>query len=267
MSAIAIQLLWPKLGGRWQWLPGALPAVVVVTLVGLAFEMPRVELGSLFGDAKAALLSWWSTPPALHSLGVFLIPALGLAMVASAETLLTARAVDTLAEGRGIASKARLDRELIAQGAGNAVSGFLGGMPLTGVIVRSAANLNFGAVSRWSTILHGVWIAIAVGFLPIVVTSIPLTALAAVLVVTGFKLLNPGAVAATFRARTTDGVLWATTFAAILATDLLRGLLIAVGASVVVWGLDQFKARQSDSAAGKGEESMVPVTVRVRKQA
>lgn len=234
VSALVIQLIWPKISGRLSWIPGALPAVIAVTLIALNWDVPRVELESLVDATIIAVTSWSKDPPSIKSIGALLVPAGGLALVASAETLLTARAVDTLAAAHKINSKSNLDRELIAQGVGNALAGAVGGMPLTGVIVRSAANVGFGATSRWSTILHGVWIAAAVILLPIIVTSIPLTALAAVLVITGFKLLNPQLVVASFKERPADGALWAVTFGAILATDLLRGLTIALATA---WAL------------------------------
>jgi carbonic anhydrase len=228
LAAIFLQLIWPRISGKLSWLPGALPAVVVITLISLLWEVPRVEFTSIVADAKASIVNLFSNAEPWAAAGIYLLPAIGLALVASAETLLTARAVDTLAGARGIKSHAQLDSEMIAQGVGNSVSGLLGGMPMTGVIVRSAANVNFGAETRWSTILHGIWLLVAAIALPFIVTAIPLTALAAVLVITGFKLLNPQQVLATFRTTPAEGLLWLITFGAILTTDLLKGLAIAV---------------------------------------
>jgi MFS superfamily sulfate permease-like transporter len=233
LAAIALQIFWPKVSGKLSWLPGALPAVFVITLVSMLWDVPRVQFTSIIADAQVSIANLFSSVAPWASVGIYLLPAIGLALVASAETLLTARAVDTLAAANGIKSNAKLDTEMIAQGVGNSISGILGGMPMTGVIVRSAANLNFGAETRWSTVLHGAWIFVAVIALPFVVTAIPLTALAAVLVITGFKLLNPTQVAAIFRSSRVEGTLWFVTFAAILATDLLKGLAIALAAAVV----------------------------------
>jgi MFS superfamily sulfate permease-like transporter len=234
LAAIALQILWPKWSGKLSWLPGALPAVFAITLISLLWEVPRVQFTSVIADAQSSIVSLFSSLAPWAQAAVYLLPAIGLALVASAETLLTARAVDTLASARGLHSHAKLDSEMIAQGVGNSISGVLGGMPMTGVIVRSAANISFGAETRWSTILHGVWIFIAVIALPFVVTAIPLTALAAVLVITGFKLLNPSQVVALVRNSRIEGMLWFVTFAAILATDLLKGLAIALAAAILV---------------------------------
>lgn len=229
LLAIVVQLVWPKLGRRVQWLPGALPAVALATLLALSFDVPRVALVSITEDIARAVSHWSLSSLSWVQLPHFLVPAIALALVASAETLLTARAVDELAADRGLKlPKASLDRELIAQGVGNTTAGALGGLPMTGVIVRSAANINFGATSRWSAVLHGVWIVLAVAAFPHAMAAIPLTALAAVLVVTGFKLVNLPQVVATFKGSRYDGFLWATTFTAILSTDLLRGLGIAL---------------------------------------
>lgn len=236
LAAIAIQLIWPKVAGKFSWLPGALPAVIAVTLISLMWEgVPRVEFDSIVQDAKASIAGLFTGNLTWQLIGLCAIPAIGLAVVASAETLLTARAIDTLAAARGIDSKARLDTEMMAQGVGNLVSGACGGMPMTGVIVRSAANVNFGGETRWSTVLHGLWLLIAAVALPFVVTAIPLTALAAVLVLTGFKLLNPPMIVKMFKEERREAALWMVTFGAILATDLLKGLAIAIAASCVMY--------------------------------
>jgi carbonic anhydrase len=157
--------------------------------------------------------------------------------VASAESMLTARAVDVLADSReGIkgGNQADLNREMIAQGAANTAAGLLGGIPMTAVMVRSAANVNAGGKTRWSAILHGAWIAIFVGMLPFILTRIPLAALAAVLVLTGIKLLNLPTWLREVRSHPVQGALWAFTTLAIVSTDLLKGLIIAlVGAALL----------------------------------
>ena len=119
-------------------------------------------------------------------LSAILIAAFTLAMIASVESLLCAVATDKLHGGE----PANLDRELFAQGIGNTISGMVGGLPITGVIVRSSANINAGAKTRWSAVLHGFWILIFIGALPFLVEAIPKTVLAALLVLIGFRLVN-----------------------------------------------------------------------------
>lgn len=235
LLAIAIQLVWPKFK-KLSWLPGALPAVIIATLVSLPWEMPRVALAPIFSTmqdqvAQFAAMGW------LSNLGAYAAAGVGLAFVASAETLLTARAVDTLVQAQRPDHKpAKLERELFAQGISNMLSGVVGGLPMTGVIVRSAANINSGATSRWSAILHGVWIAAFVVLFPAIVAKVPLTALASVLIITGVKLLNVKHLVETFQKNRIDGVIWLSTSMAIFATDLLKGLFIGLGLAVVLNG-------------------------------
>jgi len=231
--AVLIQVLWDR-NPKLKVIPGALPAVFIVTAISLPFVMPRVEIGALFADVPmhlamfGELASWMSITD-------FIWPAIALAVVASAESLLTARATDDLAYRRdGKLPECDLNKELMAQGSGNMVAGFLGGIPITSVIVRSAANINFGAKTRWSTVLHGLWIALFVAMVPSLLQAIPLTALAAALVVTGWKLLHLKQVSLMLVQRPREGVLWSTTFFGILLTDLLMGLVAGVVAAILM---------------------------------
>ena len=116
-----------------------------------------------------------------------LLGAISIAFIASAETLLCATAVDQMHSG----PRTKYDRELSAQGVGNMICGLLGVLPMTGVIVRSGANVEAGAETRASAILHGVWLLLFVSALPFTLKYIPLSALAAILVFTGYKLAYP----------------------------------------------------------------------------
>lgn len=234
LVAIAVQVLWTKYATRFKIIPGALPAVIAATLLAALWEMPRVELAPLLptlqeGTAKVFSFSWLAQLPG------YIPTAIGLAVVASAESMLTARAIDTIIANRPGFVPCDLNRELRAQGLGNLASGMVGGIPMTGVMVRSAANINAGAVTRWSTVLHGTWIAIIVGVLPFVLTPIPLTALAAVLILTGVKLINFPHFVAAFKQNRVEGLVWLFTAGAIFATDLLKGLFIGIGAYVLAY--------------------------------
>jgi MFS superfamily sulfate permease-like transporter len=118
-----------------------------------------------------------------------------------------------------------LNKELCAQGLGNLVAGLFGAIPLTAVIVRSAANVQFGATSRSSTMLHGAWILVAVIAFGPILRLIPLPALAAVLIVTGIKLVNVKVFKDHLKHEIGAGLAYLTTFSMILATNLLRGLI------------------------------------------
>ena len=226
--AVAIQVSWNYLPKKFRWIPGALPAVIIATLLSLAWDMPRVKIADFFATIGETVSSH-TIAPFLQNWWGLIVSALGLAIVASAETLLTAIALDGITTKRdGRPSKANLDRELLAHGTTNAACGFVGGLPLTGVIVRSAVNVNSGARTRLSTILHGLWIAVFVIFAPHVLQQIPLTALAAVLVVTGFKLLNIHEFRKLLAHSKPQAALWAVTFFGILFSDLLTGLGIGM---------------------------------------
>lgn len=232
--AVAIQLLWYKMPKSITWIPGALPAVIAATLLSLIWDMPRVQIADSV-DAFLASAKIVNLDLITANLNGIIIAALGLAIVASAETLLTAIAVDGLVGNKIINQKpkpANLNRELIAHGVSNSVSGLVGGLPMTGVIVRSAVNVNSGARTRVATILHGVWILLFVLLLPNVLKSIPLTGLAAVLVVTGFKLLNIKEYIHVWKNSAWQGALWTLTFISILVTDLLTGLIISISVYV-----------------------------------
>ena len=229
VMAMAIQIAWKRKMARWKSIPAALPAVVVIAALSLFWDMPRVSLEPLMPLVASSAsnflqLSW------IGDASLYVWPAFGVAIVASAESLLTARAVDTLVRQHSGPSvqPAKLNKELIAQGSANVLSGLFGGLPMTAVMVRSAANVESGARTRWSTVLHGLLIAAFVGFLPGVIALIPLTALAAVLILTGYKLLNLSQLWTDLKFHRRDGILWATTALMVLATDLLTGLIASL---------------------------------------
>jgi MFS superfamily sulfate permease-like transporter len=151
--------------------------------------------------------------------------ALTLAVVASLETLLGIEAVDKLDPYKRVSPP---NRELTAQGVGNMVSGLLGGLPITSVIVRSSANVNAGAVTKLSAILHGLLMLICVIFIPHFLNLIPLAALAAILIFTGYKLAKVKLFTAYYKKGADQFVPFLVTIVAILLTDLLIGIGIGI---------------------------------------
>lgn len=151
--------------------------------------------------------------------------AITLAIVASLESLLSVTAVDELDPQRRTTDK---NRELFAQGGGNIVSGLIGGLPVTSVIVRSSANVDSGASSKMSTILHGSWLLLSVLLIPAMLNLIPLAALAAVLIQTGYKLTKPALFLKRWKQGYTQFVPFVVTITAILFTDLLVGIVIGL---------------------------------------
>lgn len=177
---IALLVIWKRLKpGKLKAIPGALVAVATATLISIMLDsqVARVDLPETFSFTAPTMPTDWAP---------FLIAVVTVALIASVESLLCAVATDKLHTG----ARCDLDKELSAQGAGNLVSGLLGGLPITGVIVRSSANINSDAATRWSAIFHGIWILLCVLFLGSVIESIPLAVLAGLLVHTGANLVN-----------------------------------------------------------------------------
>jgi MFS superfamily sulfate permease-like transporter len=120
------------------------------------------------------------------------------------------------------------NRELVAQGLGNTISGLLGGIPVTAVIVRSSANVNAGGMSKWSAIFHGVWLTVAVLLFPGVLNLIPNSALAAILIYVGYKLAKPSLIKQEWAKGNMSFVPFLVTVVSILFTDLLIGIMIGM---------------------------------------
>jgi MFS superfamily sulfate permease-like transporter len=158
-----------------------------------------------------------------------MIEAVAIAFIASAESLLSAAAVDRLHQG----SRSNFDRELAAQGFGNMVCGVFGALPMTGVIVRSSVNVEAGAKTRLSAILHGVWLLILVAVTPSVLKLIPTSSLAAILVVTGYKLVKVEDIQKLRQYGRIPLFIYFATLGGIIADDLLFGVLLGLVLSAI----------------------------------
>jgi carbonic anhydrase len=177
-------------------------------------------------DSLAQFPSLFSLPDfSAIGTGVVWTTAATLAIVASLESLLSVKAVDEIYPRRRTTDK---NWELLAQGSGNIVSGLIGGLPVTSVIVRSSANVDSGAQSKMSTILHGTWLLLSVALIPAMLNLIPLSALAAVLIATGYKLCKPKLFTERYKQGWTQFVPFVVTVGAILFTDLLIGIVIGL---------------------------------------
>jgi MFS superfamily sulfate permease-like transporter len=211
---------------RLRVIPAPLAAVVVATLVawGLSLDVSRVNIPASLLDAVAV-----PGVSALGELGWGVLGAgLALAFVASAETLLCATAVDKLHSG----PRTAYDRELTAQGVGNLLCGLVGGLPMTGVIVRSSANVEAGARTRASAILHGGWLLLFCVGVPFILSQIPTAVLAAVLVFTGYKLVNVAAIRKLAEYGRSEVLIYAVTLAGIIIFDLLTGVIAGIALSL-----------------------------------
>src|SRR5262249_46303254 len=141
--------------------------------------------------------------------------------------------------------RTQFNRELAAQGVGNALCGFLGVLPMTGVIVRSAANVEAGARTRLSAVLHGAWLLLFVTVLPGLLRLVPPTRLAAILIVTGYRLIDPAGVRALWRTSRSEALILAATAGTIVATDLLVGVLTGVALALfkLLWTFAHLRIR------------------------
>ncbi|MEU9718856.1 SulP family inorganic anion transporter [Streptomyces sp. NPDC047976] len=234
VSALTLCVLlgWGRLPGRvgraLRKVPAALAAVATATAFAAlaALTLPRVDLPSWRSHALPEL-------PEGPVLGL-IAAVLTITLVGSVESLLSSVATDKLiAAERGTDNRpprADLDRELRGQGAANIVSGMLGGLPITGVAVRSVANVKSGAVSRKSAMFHGLWVVLAAGLLVPVLDLIPLAALAALVMAVGVQMVS----ITHLRTVTRHGevLVYATTIVAVVLGGVLEG--VAVGIAVAV---------------------------------
>ncbi|HEX2282383.1 MAG TPA: SulP family inorganic anion transporter [Thermomicrobiales bacterium] len=219
-----------------------LPAPLVVVLFGVGMNLLLRELGNGWSIGASHLVNVPTAEDLRSFLGFLASPdfsrwrsptlytaAITIALVASLETLLNLEAVDKIDPKQ---RHSPASRELIAQGVGNLACGFLGGIPVTSVIVRSSVNIGAGVESKLSTIVHGALLLISIAFLPHWLNAIPLACLAAILLVTGFKLASPKL----FRTMKSEGPYQFTPFlatvVAIVFTDLLSGVLVGLAVAL-----------------------------------
>jgi carbonic anhydrase len=243
LLVIVIMVGWRWVPGAARFVPGPLVAIVVATAISLAMALnvPRVALNGSLVDA----LQLPSLPDGAW--GAFAAGVLTVALIASVESLLTAVAVDRM-QSR---TRSNLDRELVGQGAANMVSGAIGGLPITGVIVRSSANVAAGARTRASSILHGVWVLVFALPFAGLVEQIPTAALAGLLVVIGVQLVKLTHIA-TAR-RNGDIAVYLVTVVGVVFLNLLEGVLLGLALSILMTTWRVSKARITSEAIGDGD--------------
>ena len=228
LLTIGTMLAWEKLRpASMRLVPGALVGIFVATGIayGFGLDIARVVV-------PASIFAGIDTPGADYLTRLFnpavFGTAIAIAFIASAETLLSAAAVDRMHDGQ----RTDYNKELRAQGVGNLLCGFAGALPMTGVIVRSSANVQAGAMTRMSTILHGTWILGFVVLLPWLLREIPMAALGGILVVTGWRLVGLTHVRHLFHQHgVLPAVIWGATLVVVVAEDLLTGVLVGLALS------------------------------------
>lgn len=252
LIALGIQWVWEtflvKLGKIFKLIPAPLVVVLVATAINevLKANRPDLALGAAHlvqipvAESTSEFFSFFTHPDFSH-LGNLTVwtTAITIALVASLETLLNIEAADELDPYQRVTPT---NRELKAQGVGNIISGLIGGLPTTSVIVRTSANIYAGAKTKMSAILHGAFLLTSVALIPAVLNRIPLSALAAVLIYTGFKLAKPAIFIKFFKKGLDQFLPFVITIAAILFTDLLIGILIGCVAGLFFVMRSNFKS-------------------------
>ncbi|MFT4095045.1 MAG: SulP family inorganic anion transporter [Niabella sp.] len=212
------------------------PLIIVFIGVGLNYLFSATHILEPLGgghlvtipvaSSGSEFLSFFSAPDwSMITNGKVWTLAVTVALVASLESLLSIEAIDDLDPYQRVTPT---NRELKAQGIGNLVSGLIGGIPVTSVIVRSSANVNSGAKTKMSAIYHGVFLLLSVAFIPVILNLIPKAALAAILVFTGYKLAKPSLFKAFYKKGWDVFLPFIITIVAILASDLLKGVMLGI---------------------------------------
>lgn len=231
LVSLALLIYWPKIKGA-----NKVPAPLMVVILGIAIAY------ALQGSGMGLTSSHFVVIPIVDSFQEFTqlfafpdfsqilnkdvwITAITIAIIASLETLLSIEAIDKLDPFK---RNTPTNRELIAQGVGNVTSGFLGGLPMTSVIVRSSANVQAGGRTRQSAMLHGLWLLVALLAIPNIINLIPLASLAAILLHTGYKLAKPSLFKAMYRKGLDQFIPFFVTITAVVFTDLLMGVGIGI---------------------------------------
>jgi carbonic anhydrase len=229
---------WLKKNKVLSFIPGALIVVVVSILMNSLFgtidknlKVSSIHLVQLpVPKSINDFLSFFKFPDFsfLTNPKVYII-AITIAIVGSLETLLSVEATDKLDPKK---FSTPTNRELKAQGIGNIISGFLGGLPITQVIVRSSANINSGGQSKLATIFHGILLFVAIVFIPQFLNLIPLAALAAILIMVGYKLAKVSLFTSMYKLGWEQFIPFVATIIGVLLTDLLKGIGIGLAISI-----------------------------------
>ena len=241
---LLILILWQtKFIKKINWL-SAVPAPLLVVVAGIGINQVFILFFpdlSIVNATHLVNLPKITSPqelisklqfPDLSGFGYYKVweTAFILCCVASLESLLSVEAIDKLDPENNITPT---NRELIAQGVGNLVCGLIGGLPVTSVIVRGSANVNAGAKSKLSTIFHGILLMAAVFIIPSLLNMIPIGALAAILIVTGFKLTRPSIFKNVYKQGWDQFLPFIITISVFLLTDLLRGVSIGIVVGII----------------------------------
>jgi carbonic anhydrase len=244
IGSLVLIIFW---GRFWATKATGIPAPLVVVLAGVAASILFERIGSPWVIEESHRVQVPVAESITGFLGLLPRPdfaqianpavytaALTIALVGSLQALLTTEAVDRLDRQRRSTPP---NRELVAQGLGNCVAGLLGGLPLTGEIVRSSVNVDSGARTKRSAIVHGALLLVAVAVFPLAINRIPLACLAAILISTGLKLASPAVFKDMLRAGRYQFIPYLVTLLAIVFTDPLIGIIVGltVSSAFILW--------------------------------
>ena len=248
--SILLMLFWDKspLKKKLPFIPGALVAVIAAIVINqiwlsMGSKLQIIEPSHLvnlpIAKTPGEFISFFTLPDFRgFANGTVIMYGFIIAIIASLETLLSIEAVDNLDTERRVTNT---NRELLAQGIGNTISGLIGGLPITSVIVRSSANVNAGAKTKLSAIFHSALLLISAIAIPFLLNKIPLGALAAVLLLTGWKLAKPAVFMKMFKNGKYQFIPFIVTVVVIIGIDLInvapalngKGLILGVFAGIV----------------------------------
>jgi len=248
--SILVMLFWDKspLKKKIPFIPGALMAVIAAVVINqiwlsMGSKLQIIEQSHLvnlpIAKNPGEFLGFFTLPDfSGFTNGTVIMYGFIIAIIASLETLLSIEAVDNLDTERRVTNT---NRELFAQGVGNTVSGLIGGLPITSVIVRSSANVNAGAKTKFSAIFHSALLLISAIAIPFLLNKIPLGALAAILLLTGWKLAKPAVFIQMFKKGKYQFIPFIVTVSVIIAIDLInvlpalngKGLILGVFAGII----------------------------------
>ncbi|QDU37539.1 C4-dicarboxylic acid transporter DauA [Maioricimonas rarisocia] len=247
--SLAIMFLWPLAGRRFRplrMIPAPMAVLFAAVPMGMAFHLMephhyvlsghRYPLGEqflvampdrvfgMFDEITFPAFGALSEPKAWKWVMMFFI-------IGSLESLLSAKAIDIIDPWK---RKTTLDRDVLAVGVGNLCASLVGGLPMISEIVRSKANIDNGARTRFANMWHGVFLLVCVALIPTVLHRIPLASLAAMLVYTGFRLAHPSEFVNVFKIGREQFAVFTTTLVAVLATDLLIGIAIGISLKMII---------------------------------
>ncbi len=241
LTSLTILILWDKISFLKKL--KLVPAALIAVLAGIFLNEFFILIGSSLAITSEHLVSLPVPTSAEDFQNILITPdfasianpqvwivAATIAIVASVETLLCVEAADRMDVHRRYTDT---NVELKAQGIGNVISGFLGGLPMTSVVVRTSANINAGAKSKMSAIIHGFLLLLSVVTIPFILNRIPLATLAAILLVVGYKLAKPATIKHFWQKGKYQFVPFIATLLAVVFTDLLKGVALGIVISVI----------------------------------